>query len=467
MKKIMTFVLMLSCLYLFSSCVDKVDKNIAWPEWASRPVIADVAVKADRHEITAGETVKFIAQVHDNFNELKGYTLEIKYGNNVVLTKNGNLDGNEAVIDLDFVMPFAANLDAGGFYPEVTLTVVNSDNGTSVKRLANDSNVSVLRPSLPERLYIIDNNGRSFELRKGAGYVYSTSSPDLADMGASFHIAAKVSGNAPDFSDYVWGYTDGGIAIVGSAGNAIRTPDSEGKGFRNFGFDSYSFMIDKLVDYTVTLDMSKMQEQEQGGVTYLAEEKVRLIKDCEIVFEGFGDLKSMLQPDRFSILSGNTAKFTGHTQDWSIYYDKNDNWLIADYAVGNTSGQLWVTGEKACFPLGNDDSANELNWFKGDGKDRYATLAAIKDENGDFSLLVYLKEAFVIQLYRWIKWSTNVRLTSLTPEFGTIAEDGVNIRKGPDFTPGVYMLKVHITKEADANGDGTVADISLLPYTLK
>lgn len=466
MKKTMIFALMLPCLAALISCEDKVDKDITWPEWASRPVITDVSVKADRREITAGETVRFTAQVHDEFNELKDYVLEIKYGNNVVLTKKEKLSGNEAVIDMDFVMPFAARLDAGGFYPEVSLTVSNMENGTAVRRVANDDNVSVLRPSLPERLYIVDNTGKTFELQKGEGYVYSTSSPDLADMGESFHIAAKVSGNAPDFSDYVWGDTDGSIAIAGPGGNPIRTPDSEGKGFKNFGFDSYSFSIDKLVNHTVTLDKSAMQEQDQGGVLYLAEENIRLIKDCEIVFEGFGDLKSMLQPDRFSIISGNTAKFTGHTQNWSVYYDTNDNWLIVDYAVGNTSGQLWVTGEKACFPLGNDDTANELNWFKGDGKDRYATLAAIKDDKGDFSLLVYLKDGFAIQLYRWVKWSTNTRMTSLTPEYGAITDTGVEIRKGSDFTPGVYLLEVHITKEADNNGDGTEADISLTPYTL-
>lgn len=467
MKKIFTFILMLPFLLSSVSCEDKVDKDVTWPEWASRPIIEDMSVTAPTSEILAGETVNFTARIHDEFNDLKSYSLQVKYGNNIVFTKEEALEGNTAVIDMDIVMPFAANIDAGGFYPEISLTVVNVENGTATKRVSNDSNVSVLRPASPAKLYLVDNTGKTFELSKGEGYVYSTSSQDLAGIGESFYIAVKLDGTSPDFSDYVWGSVDGNTAIVSAGGESIRTPDSAGKGFKSFGFDTYSFEIEKLVNYSVTLDKNEMPTQEQGGVTYLTKENVELIRDCEIIFEGFDDLKSMLQPDRFQPLSANTAKFTGHTQNWSIYYDTNDNWLIVDYAINNTSGQLWVTGTKACFPLGNDETVNELNYLKGDGKDRYATLAAVRDDNGDFSILVYLKEGFALQLFRWIKWSTTVNMTSLTPEYASVTDDSIYIMQGTDFIPGVYMLEVHITEEANANGDGTAADISLSPYILE
>lgn len=470
MRKI--FSLAIACgmaLLSLASCSDKVDKNLVWPQWASRPVIEDAEISAGgRQSVTAGESVKLHARIHDDFCELKEYSILVKFAGNTVIDNTVNVSGNEVVIDMDLTMPFSPLMESG--YPEVSISAANADNGTAAVRLANDRNVSVLRPAAPEKLYLVGTNGRYVALDKSDvnKYLYTTASADLiASVGESFYVAEKVKGNAPDFSGFVWGMADSGAAVViADGGKPLKMPDSSGMGFKQLGFDIYTFKVDKMINHTVVVDRSKMTEMEQSGVHYLAMERAGLMRDCEVVFEGFGELGSMLQADRFDIIDSKTAKFTGHTTNWNIYYDVDDNWMIVDYSVSNTTEQIWVTGQRACFPLGGDGSAHELKYLDGDGKVRFATLAAVKDEDGVYSCLLYLKADYVIQLYRWIKWSTTVSMTSLTPETAKITDDKIFIRPGSKFTPGVYLLEIAVTTEADAWGDGSKAEISVKPYNL-
>jgi len=429
-------------------------------------VIEDAEISAGgRKSIIAGETVKFHARIHDDFNELKEYSLTIKYGENTVFEKTVPVSGNEVTVDMDFVMPFAARLDSG--YPEVSVSAVNSENGSSLQRLPNDRNVSVLRPDSPDVLYLVGTNGKYAVLEKAADdYSYVTADSDkIASVGDSFYIAEKLNGNSPDFSAPVWGGSDGKLIVMESEGKPVRMPDSSGKGFKRFGFNIYSFKLDKMVDYTVVIERSRMEEMEQSGVNYLARESVELVRDCEVRFEGFDDLEAMLQPDRFVIVDGKTAKFTGHTRKWNFYYYADDNWMIVNYEFFNEPGQVWVTGERACFPLGNDDTAHELKYLDGDGKVRFATLSAVQDEDGVFSIAVYLKKDYVIQLFRWVKWSTTVSMVSKTPETAKITDDKIFIRPGSDFKPGLYLLEIGLTSDADAGGDGSKADISIKPFS--
>lgn len=467
MKKKFIKYLALSFLSLVSlwGCEDKVDKTITWPEWASRPIIEDAQITAGgKVEITAGEQVNFSAHIRDNYNELRSYTLQVKYGSNVVVSKTENLSGNEASLNIDFIMPFAANLDGGGFYPEVSISADNVAGGENSTRISRDRNVSVARPESPASLTLIDENGKQFPLVKSSDYLYRTSDgADLSSLGTKIYIAEKVASGKPDYSGYVWGYADGKISVLAEEGAAIPVPSSEGYGFRKFGFNTYSFEIDKLVNLTVNLDKNAMESVSQSGVTYLAKEKVQLVTDCEVTFTGFGDLSKMLQADRFEILDDTSAKFTGHNAVWSFYYDTDTDWMILNYAVFNTSNQLWVTGAKACFPLGNDDSEHVLNYLAGDGKVYYATLAAIKDSDTDYHILVYLKEGYTIQPFRWVKWSTTLSMTTATPETAAIT-DKIFITPGSNFTPGLYWVYFHITKACDAGGDGTEAEISVVAY---
>ena len=468
MKRFISNIMFLVALTVVS-CAEKVDKTVTWPEWASRPILTELAVVGEggAKAIIAGEKVKFTATIKDEYNELKSYTVDVKYAENEVVSITKDLSGNQANVDIEFDMPFAAYLADGEFYPEVTLTAVNVANGTASTRVAYENNVAVSRPEAPAKLYIVDNAGKTIELAKGEGNKYaSVEGANLSGLGSTFYIAEALNGNKPDYSKLVWGFNNGAIKVVTEGGDPIKAPDSAGKGFRYLGFDLYSFKLDKLVDLTITLDRNTLVEQDQSGVKYLALENVNLVRDCEIVFEGFGDLKSMLQPGMFEIMSDKSAKFLGHSTKWSIYYDTADNWLIVNYADFHAPDQIWVTGEKACFPLGNDQTENELKFLAGDGKVRFASLSAIKDENGDFRLVVYLKNGYVIQLFRRVKWAAVINMTSLTEDYGIITADKTFINPGTEFVPGLYELVFSVTGMDDNQGEGAEVNVSIIPYTL-
>lgn len=468
MKKIIFSIFTLASVLLIpASCEQVVDKNVTWPEWASRPIVSDMAVTASSASVVAGETVHFTAKVSDIYNDLKEYTLDVKYGSDIVYSETHAVSGSEAAIDFDFEMPFAANLADGEFYPEISLTVVNVVNGQVVKRVANEDNVSVTRPSIPDMLYIVDNKGGKFPLEKKDGYLYNvTAGTDMSSLGSSFRIASKVNGSAIDYSGLVWGSKDGRLVVVKEDGdNAIPTPDNAGFGFKELGIDTYSFQLSKLINFKYVLDINALDDTEESQVKYKSVEPVKLYRDCEVEFVGFGDLASMLQPDRWEILSPTAAKFTAQTSSWGFYYSVSDGWLVMNEKPWNVPDQVWITGVKACFPLGNDASEHEFKYLEGDGKSHTASFSMVKGEDGIFRCLVYLKNEFALQLYRWIKWSTVISMESDTPKLAKI-NDLIYVAPGDEFSPGLYMVTCKLVNEGDNSGDGATAVISAEQYKL-
>lgn len=452
---------------LLVSCEQKVDKNVNWPEWASRPAVTDMAVTASSVSIIAGQQVHFTAKVSDTFNDLASFTLDVKYGSDIVFSEAKAISGSEALIDFDFEMPFAANLADGEFYPEISLTVVNVVNGQVVKRVANENNVMVRRPSIPDLLYIIDNKGGKFEMEKKDGYLYTVKDgTDMSSLGSSFRIASKTSGSSIDWSGLVWGYRDGKVVIVSADGdNAIPTPDDGGFGFKQLGLDTYTFGISKLINFKYVLDIAELSDTEENQVQYKSVEPVKLYRDCEVEFVGFGNLESMLQPDRWEILSSTTAKFTAQTSSWGFYYSISDGWLVMNEKPWNVPDQVWITGIKACFPLGNDSSEHEFKYLEGDGKSHTASFSMVRGEDGIFRCLVYLKNDFALQLYRWIKWSTVISMESATPKIAKI-NDLIYVAPGDEFSPGVYWVICELVNEGDTTGDGATAIITVEKYNL-
>lgn len=448
------------------SCGKEVNKNIEWPEWASRPIVEDVLLCSGNgdKEVVAGEMVVFSAKVHDDYNQLSNCSLTVSYGGAVVASLNKELGGSQTDVRFEFDMPFAANLPTE-VTPEVTFSVGNVANGSTVRRLPNDVNVIVSRPELGSTLYLVDDNGNTYELNNGgSGYVYSLDdNVDFSKFGSSFYISTSKTLSSDSI---IWGISDGNIGVVvKEAHNAIPTSDTGGYGLKKLGFNAYSFEIDELVNYSVTIKKDEMEAVEQGGVNYLVAANIPLIRNCEVVFEGFDQIGNSLQKDRFVLLDENSAKFTGHPRNWTFYYDKEDNWMILNYVHNNDPEQVWVTGKSACFPLGNASSEHQFNYLSGDGKDRYGTLAAVMDGKGIYHCLVYFMDDFAIQLYSYVKWSTVISMDSKSENICTISDDGIYIRQGSEFKPGVYMLNIELTTKPNNQGDGAVANVEMIPYT--
>ena len=90
----------------------------------------------------------------------------------------------------------------------------------------------------------------------------------------------------------------------------------------------------------------------------------------------------------------------------------------------------------------------------------------MQDENGDYRLVVYLKDGYVIQTFMRVKWAAVINLVSLTEDYGIITADKQFINPGTEFAPGVYELVFSVVEPDDNQGVGAVYNVSILPYTL-
>ena len=71
----MTMLLPALCLM---SCEDKVDRDVTWPEWASRPIIGTAAVSAETGSVVAGSAVNFHAEVSDEIRNAVDYIVDYR-----------------------------------------------------------------------------------------------------------------------------------------------------------------------------------------------------------------------------------------------------------------------------------------------------------------------------------------------------------------------------------------------------
>ncbi|MBO6173127.1 MAG: hypothetical protein J6N80_07190 [Bacteroidales bacterium] len=448
--KIKQLLLVSMALALVAGCQEKIEIYDNWPTWPSRPIIEDALMKGASGEsaIQAGDKVKFSAHVFDDYTPLESYTLQVMSGDVVLASSTGKLSGNSADIACEMEMPFGANYAPGVFYPLVVLEVANSTGGKTSSRLSDDVNVSVSRPETPKKLYIVDNNSKVFEMdRIGSTYQFKTNAETLSGIGSSFRIAEKVSSSGSiDYSGLVWGQVDGNLIVVSSAGdNAIPVPDgsyscalfSGTADLKTLRFDTYSFEMSKLLDYTTTLDKSDFEDASYGGKPFLF--KVQDIpQDSEVIITGLGDdLSIVLPPYLFADIEGNSARFIGVSERYKLFFDKTAGYMYVNVRNGMPDN-LWVTGVGAGFPL--EPYQSTFNWF---GNEPFGYFSFHKIDAVNFEIMLYLGADFCLQTYRLISWGTVLKWTSATPSLMKVKSNNDAVA-GPDFKPGVYWLRVNV-----------------------
>ncbi len=435
-------------LAFMAGCQEKIGIYDNWPDWPSRPIIEDALMKGASGEsaIQAGDKVKFSAHVFDDYTTLESYTLQVMSGEVVLASSSGKLSGNSADIACEMVMPFGANYAPGVFYPLVVLNVTNSTGGTTMGRLSDDVNVSVSRPETPNHLYLVDNNGKVFEMdRIGSTYKFRTNAASLKGIGSSFRIAEMVSSSGSiDYGGLVWGQVDGNVIVVSSAGdNAIPTPNSSYScemfsgtdDIKSISFDMYSFEYWKLLDHVVVLDKASIVDTYLNYV-YLLD--VKMPTDCEVQFVGFGDdLKNIIPSYLFADLEGNTARFIGATDTYHYFYDLTNNWIWIHERYENPEN-LWVTGLGA--GLAQTPYTATFDWF---GSLPAGYLSMRKVNSKEFEILLYLNENYCLQVYRMVAWGTVLKWTSTTPSLMKVKSNNDAVA-GPDFKAGVYWLRVNV-----------------------
>lgn len=429
MRYLKSFLILAAASVLAFSCKKDEPTVVTKPE---APVIENASLKGLNGEsvVIAGNNVKFSATLKVKGSKLGKFSLEIRKEAEVLASAEFELEGTEALVEKEFDLPLSpATLDAP-FWPDVTMKVTNTDDMFTEEKLAQESNVQITTPELFDALYLVDSNGKVWQMSPTATKGSYRTEGELTGLGSSFSIVSKLNeDNTIDNSGKVW---------------TFDTPDTGEYGIKWIAFDQFTEQMSKMLDLTIPIDFSKMANDQGNSVFW----SFQLVQDCRVVFLNFPD-GTLPQSDRFADVEKNTARYTGHTgNQFEIYYIPDTKWFIIKEQYIATD-VLWVTGMNASLPMSPYCEKHPLNWFASGVDVSYATASCIRTGEGKFSTLLYLKENFAIKIYDGWSWGNELQWESTTPETLVISEmaetedgklDGNYGNAGASFSEGLYML---------------------------
>lgn len=429
MRYLKSFLILAVASVLAFSCKKDEPTVVTKPE---APVIENASLKGLNGEsvVIAGNNVKFSATLKVKGSKLGKFSLEIRKEAEVLASAEFELEGTEALVEKEFDLPLSpATLDAP-FWPDVTMRVTNTDEMFTEEKLAQENNVQITTPELFDALYLVDSNGKVWQMSPTATKGSYRTEGELSGLGSSFSIVSKLNeDNTIDNSGKVW---------------TFDTPDTGEYGIKWIAFDQFTEQMSKMLDLTIPIDFSKMANDQGNSVFW----SFQLVQDCRVVFLNFPD-GTLPQSDRFADVEKNTARYTGHTgNQFEIYYIPDTKWFIIKEQYIATD-VLWVTGMNASLPMSPYCEKHPLNWFASGVDVSYATASCIRTGEGKFSTLLYLKENFAIKIYDGWSWGNELQWESTTPETLVISEmaetedgklDGNYGNAGASFSEGLYML---------------------------
>ena len=429
MRYLKSFLILAAASVLAFSCKKDEPAVVTKPE---APVIENASLKGLNGEsvVIAGNNVKFSATLKVKGSKLGKFSLEIKKEAEVLASAEFELEGTETLVEKEFDLPLSpVTLDAP-FWPDVTMKVTNTDDMFTEEKLAQENNVQITTPELFDALYLVDINGKVWQMSPTATKGSYRTEGDLTGLGSSFSIVSKLNeDNTIDNSGKVW---------------TFDTPDTGEYGIKWIAFDQFTEQMSKMLDLTIPIDFSKMANDQGNSVFW----SFQLVQDCRVVFLNFPD-GTLPQSDRFADVEKNTARYTGHTgNQFEIYYIPDTKWFIIKEQYIATD-VLWVTGMNASLPMSPYCEKHPLNWFASGVDVSYATASCIRTGEGKFSTLLYLKENFAIKIYDGWSWGNELQWESTTPETLVISEmaetedgklDGNYGNAGASFNEGLYML---------------------------
>lgn len=429
MRYLKSFLILAAASVLAFSCKKDEPAVVTKPE---APVIENASLKGLNGEsvVIAGNNVKFSATLKVKGSKLGKFSLEIRKEAEVLASAEFELEGTEALVEKEFDLPLSpATLDAP-FWPDVTMKVTNTDDMFTEEKLTQENNVQITTPELFDALYLVDSNGKVWQMSPTATKGSYRTEGELTGLGSSFSIVSKLNeDNTIDNSGKVW---------------TFDTPDTGEYGIKWIAFDQFTEQMSKMLDLTIPIDFSKMANDQGNSVFW----SFQLVQDCRVVFLNFPD-GTLPQSDRFADVEKNTARYTGHTgNQFEIYYIPDTKWFIIKEQYIATD-VLWVTGMNASLPMSPYCEKHPLNWFASGVDVSYATASCIRTGEGKFSTLLYLKENFAIKIYDGWSWGNELQWESTTPETLVISEmaetedgklDGNYGNAGASFSEGLYML---------------------------
>jgi len=428
MRKLTTF-LMTALSMLALSCKPDQPKEITEPQ---SPVIESAQLRGanGETEIIVGNPVAFKATVSVVGSELSTFSLEIKNGEDVLASCSKTLSGNSAEIDEEFDLGLSLADVETFIYPTVYIKVTNTDKMATEKTLTEAENVKISAPSYADVLFLVDNNGKVYNMSKVRKNGFYRTTGDISEIGTSYTVCSEVEGTTPKGD--TWGPYD-----------TPATKADESYPLVWLGFDMAVEEPTYMVDAGIVLDYKKMDNGHGNTKVYWCQ---TLVHNAQVTFMNFGD-GMQLQADRWDNVDGNTARYTGATGTrFEVFFQKDAKWLLVKHQYCE-SGAVWITGLNGSVPL-TPYEQYPLNWF-GDF-DWHSAVSCIQLTDTKWTCLMYLKENFSIKAYDYWSWGNELSWTSATPETFQVSEmvmdestgklDGNYGSAGPAFKEGLWVL---------------------------
>lgn len=454
MKKIVIYCyLILVTTIVIVSCRNQYGIYDNWPEWPtpSSPEIELVTVTdADGNELSsvnAGSQIKTYVKVSDEYNDLVSVEMTCTLNKATINMQTKAVDGRDAEVLFDMLVPFSPYMDDGakvGF----RITVRNNYKGETVYELPEESQLTVLRPEIPEKLYLVDCVGNVMEMfpEDDNQDIYTTVG-DVSAVMHDFKIASKVNGSEIDYSGLVWGSTGGVTGIVYTEdSDPISVDVPSGDIPKSYSINVYSFAVSfALAPLVISRDDFSVSEYPG----YLSKEVI-LTNSNDVVFEGFpACAQDITDRSFFSFVSGNQVKFTGQSGKYNLLYNEANGFIYIENKDMRYPDAMWVCGAGLGFAQKPYKKTIEWNWNK---PSDYVFMNKVSDDV--FEAIVFVDAGFGFKFFRKRGWGTEDEELSqnytLLPE-GVMSvgnngwDDTGDCVEGPSFEgPGIYRMTINL-----------------------
>lgn len=178
----------------------------------------------------------------------------------------------------------------------------------------------------------------------------------------------------------------------------------------------------------------------------------------EVTFGNFGDVEKMLQPDFFEDITKDKATFIGADGNYKLFYDPVNKLMYLENRSVNYPDGLWVCGANFGHPQAGRVTVDA--WTFNLPSD---VFQCVKVSDNIFETTLYLVKDFQFKFYKQRSWGDELASTVVNPQpidllgkgwyYSDPATGGTggghftgDFVAGPDFTPGVYRVRIDLNK---------------------
>ena len=178
----------------------------------------------------------------------------------------------------------------------------------------------------------------------------------------------------------------------------------------------------------------------------------------EVTFGNFGDVRKMLQPDFFEDITKDKATFIGADGNYKLFYDPVNKLIYLENRSVNYPDGLWVCGSNFGHPQAG--RVTVATWTFNLPSDAFQ---CVKISDNVFETTLYLVKDFQFKFYKQRPWGGELASTTVNPYpinllgkgwfYSDPATGGTggghftgDFVAGPDFTPGVYCVRIDLNK---------------------